>query len=121
MLNKNIKLAAFGLMLGATLALPFSLHAQEESGAMPPNTSEMKGVPVPGASPGMMMHRGMGMKDPHPAVHRAEMMLARVKFVLEKDGEPDPGNHRADALKNVNSAIDSLKSASDALDKAEKK
>ena len=66
------------------------------------------------------MHRGMGMKDPHPAVHRAEMMLARAKFVLEKDSEPDPGNHRAEALKNVNSAIESLKAASDALDKGTK-
>src|SRR5580704_16984128 len=112
MLKRNVKIAAFGLLLGATLVLPAALRAQE---GPPPG-----GAGGPGGMPPMMRmggHMGTTMKDPHPAVHRSERMLERVKFVLEKDAEADPGGHRAEALKNVNAAMDHLKEASDAMDK----
>jgi len=115
MLKRNVKVAAFGLLLGATLVLPAALRAQE---GPPPGA----GGPGGGMPPMMRMggHMGSSMKDPHPAVHRSERMLERVKFVLEKDTEADPGGHRAEALKSVEAAMEHLKAASDAMDKADK-
>src|SRR5271168_3590837 len=109
MLKRNVKVAAFGLLLGATLVLPVTLRAQDEppAGGAPPSSPQMK---MPTGHMGM----GMGMKDPHPVVHRSMRMLERVKFVLEKDTDPDPGNHRAEALKSVNAAMDHLKAAAEA-------
>ena len=104
MLKRNVKVVAFGLLLAATLVLPVTVRSQE---APPP------GTPPPGpamSGPGMGGF-GHGAKDSHPSVRRSIMMLERVKFVLGKDTSPDPGNHRAEALKNVNSAIEHLNMA----------
>jgi len=104
MLKRNVKVVAFGLLLAATLVLPLTVRSQEAPAAgTPPSGPAMTG-------PGMG-HFGHGAKDTHPAVHRSIMMLGRVKFVLEKDTVPDPGNHRAEALKSVNSAIEHLNMA----------
>ena len=103
MLKRNVKVVAFGLLLAATLVLPVTVRSQEApSGGTPPPAPEMK---MPG-----MGHMG-GMRDTHPALHRSVRMLEHVKFVLEKDATPDPGNHRAEALKSVNSAIEHLNMA----------
>jgi hypothetical protein len=103
MLKRNVKVVAFGLLLAATLVLPVTVRSQEPPAGTPPSAPEMK---VPGAG-----RFGHGAKDPHPAVHRSIMMLERVKFVLEKDTVPDPGSHRAEALKSVNAAIEHLNMA----------
>jgi hypothetical protein len=107
MLKRNVKVAAFGLLLAATLVLPLTVRSQEApaAGTPPPAGAPPSGPAMTG--PGMG-HFGHGAKDTHPAVHRSIMMLGRVKFVLEKDTVPDPGNHRAEALKSVNSAIEHL-------------
>ena len=112
MLKRNLKLAAFGWLLGATLVLPLTVRAQE------PPAAPSSGAPAAGAPPmGMPPGFAAMTKDPHPAVHRSQRMLERTKFVLERDTEPDPGDHRANALKSVNAAIEALKAASDAMDK----
>lgn len=104
MVKRNVKVVAFGLLLAATLVLPVTVRSQEAPPAgTPPSVPEMKG-------PGMG-RMGQGMRDPHPAVHRSIRMLERVKFVLEKDTVPDPGSHRAEALKSVNSAMEHLNMA----------
>ena len=115
MLKRNVKVVAFGLLLAATLVLPVTVRSQEA----PPAGTPPAGTPPSGpAMPGPGMHGfGHGAKDAHPTVHRSIMMLERVKFVLGKDTSPDPGNHRAEALKSVNSAIEHLNMAAAAAEK----
>lgn len=104
MLKRNVKVVACGLLLAAMLVLPVTVRSQEAPPAGTPPSAP--GMTAPGAG-----HFGQGMKDTHPALHRSIMMLTRAKFVLEKDTAPDPGNHRAEALKSVNSAIEHLNMA----------
>ncbi|MHB8736776.1 MAG: hypothetical protein ACYC6M_15845 [Terriglobales bacterium] len=96
----------------APLALTFLLGLPALATTQASDSGQMSNMGHMGKMDHMHHKGGMGHKgEKHSDVRQAIHMLDHSKMVLQRHASDDPGGHKAEALKGIDTALDHLQMA----------